>query len=208
MRLSKIIEVITLAFIIRLIYNGLKFIFKSKKEEVVETQMRFNSKKDIFNGHEEINKIDWDLPDVELFGKEDVLVSKSEEFYNSRVGRIKTFNEFINSDSLKLETKCNNIIEYNMLTEQFYINGIDSNASIKNVMGMSYIGKSRIDDYPIISVKIAGDKKPLILKVLINENRFQSIRDIDDYCYNSNINSQESMRRSISGQIINGKYKT
>jgi hypothetical protein len=207
MSLNKIVEIITGMFIFNLIFKGLKLLFKRREQKVVETQMRFNTKKEIHSGHEEVNKIEWDLPEVELFDKEEKLISKSDEFYNSRVGRIKTFNEFINVDTLKLETKCGNIIEYNMLAGKFYINDIDANSSIENVTGLSYIGKSRIDDYPIISVKIAGDSKPLVLKVLLNEHRFQSIRDIDDYPPISNIDSQESMQRVFSGQIVNGKYK-
>lgn len=204
--LRKIFKGLTLHFIIVKIIKFTLSLFKAKKVDDCPTQMRFNSKKDIFKGHEEVNISNWDLPDVNTFG------SDSSKTINENTGTTRhisnSVHSFANLDVLKLTTKCGIIIEYNLNESSFKINGKYTRANIENVMGLSQVGNSRIDNKPIIAIKIKGSSKALILKVIEDESRFQSIADLDDnYMPKSNIDSVDSMSYAISGAIINGKYK-
>jgi hypothetical protein len=204
--LQKIIKTLTLHFIIVKIIEFTLSLFKAKKVEEQPTQMRFNSQKDIFKGHEEVNILNWDLPDVNTFGIDS---SKTTDKSTSTTRRISnSFNKFTNLDVLKLTTKCGIIIEYNLNESSFKINGKYTRANIENVMGLSQVGNSRIDGKPIIAIKIKGSSKALILKVIEDESRFQSIADLDDNLISkSNIDSIDSMSYAISGAIVNGKYR-
>lgn len=223
--MNRIIKILTFYYFIELILNFFKKLRNKKKENSTDcqirfkkdsvdnkTQMKFNSKKDIFKGHDEVNKTEWDLPDVSTFSTEDQphATRTKPVSEKTKLTKIKTFEEFYNScapsDILSLDTKCGIKIDYNLINNKFKINNQETLAEIENVVGMTQIGNSRIDGHPIISLKIRGAERPLLLKVLKDENRFQNIRDINDTFSNSNIDSIDSMRRAISGEIINGKY--
>lgn len=225
--MNKIVKILTLYYFIEMILKYFKRFQSKKKENNTDcqirfkkdsvnnkTQMKFNSKKDIFKGHDEVNKNEWDLPDVNTFSTEDQLhaIKIKSVSEKTKLTKIKTFEEFYNSwapsDILTLDTKCGIQIDYNLINNKFKINNQETLAAIENVVGMTQIGNSRIDGHPIISLKIRGDEGPLLLKVLKDENRFQNFRDINDTFSNSNIDSIDSMRRAISGEIINGKYST
>lgn len=218
--MKQILNILSGVFIPRYIYvviSSLLNKFKSKKNNKKEYTTRFKSRGFKSNNirFKKSNSIEYNKhskkPKI-TEKKADTIIDTIKSDYsikenNKSCSNIKSFKEFINpSDNLKLKLKCGNTITYNMKTCDLLINDNKTGANIENITGITYLGDSKIDGNSIIGLKIKGEKNILLLRVIKGSNRFESVRDTNDYyIMDSNIDSVESHSKILNSQIVNGK---
>lgn len=139
--------------------------------------------------------------------------SRSEiDFTRTNTNRIKTFEEFIIPENLQLDIGLKDTLVHNLSTGKFSLGNILFGAEIKNVTGLKYLGPSRIDNSPIIQIKILREK-PLTVKIILNESRFELVKELTNID-NKFVSSRKAPdghdgwwdNLDVRSRTVNGKY--